>query len=214
MFHQLDAIITNLLKSRLAAYLATDKLTFSFSAPDPDFATAVTPPAVNLFLYDMRENWELRSNEWREERVNGRYQRTPPPARVDCSYLITAWTAESGERGTAAEHELLGDVMRALLRHRRIPADYLPEAWQQEPPLRANVLQQGNLNSLGEFWQAMGGKPKAALHYTVTISVPVVEEATELAPPPREHKVRIHQVSPPAQRAVQIAPAAQNEEEE
>ncbi|MDJ0747492.1 MAG: Pvc16 family protein [Xenococcaceae cyanobacterium MO_167.B27] len=27
------------------------------------------------------------------------------------------------------------------------------------------------LQSLGEFWQALGGKPKAALHYTVTIGV-------------------------------------------
>jgi hypothetical protein len=34
---------------------------------------------------------------------------------------------------------------------------------------------------LGEFWQAMGGKPKAALNYTVTISV-AVHEAAEVIP--------------------------------
>jgi hypothetical protein len=27
--------------------------------------------------------------------------------------------------------------------------------------------------NLGEFWQAIGSKPKATLHYTVTIAVPV-----------------------------------------
>jgi hypothetical protein len=41
----------------------------------------------------------------------------------------------------------------------------------QEPPLPAVSLQPGRLQSLGEFWQALGGKPKAALNYTVTIAV-------------------------------------------
>ena len=33
------------------------------------------------------------------------------------------------------------------------------------------TLQPGRLQSLGEFWQALGGKPKAALNYTVTFAV-------------------------------------------
>jgi hypothetical protein len=33
------------------------------------------------------------------------------------------------------------------------------------------TLQPGQLQSMGEFWQALGGKPKAALNYTVTIGV-------------------------------------------
>jgi hypothetical protein len=54
----------------------------------------------------------------------------------------------------------------------------------QEPPLPAITLQPGRLQSLGEFWQALGGKPKAALNYTVTIGVEVhkpveVEAVTE-----------------------------------
>jgi hypothetical protein len=36
------------------------------------------------------------------------------------------------------------------------------------------TLQPGQLQSLGEFWQALGGKPKAALTYTVTIGVSAV----------------------------------------
>jgi hypothetical protein len=43
----------------------------------------------------------------------------------------------------------------------------------QEPPLPTSTLQPGRLQSLGEFWQALGGKPKAALNYSVTASVEV-----------------------------------------
>jgi Pvc16 N-terminal domain len=45
----------------------------------------------------------------------------------------------------------------------------------QEPPLPSSTLQPGRLQSVAEFWQALGGKPKAALNYTVTIGV-VVDE--------------------------------------
>ena len=61
----------------------------------------------------------------------------------------------------------------------------------QELPLPTAVLQPGHLQSLGEFWQALGGKPKAALNYTVTVAVQptppvevplVVAADTELKP--------------------------------
>jgi hypothetical protein len=41
----------------------------------------------------------------------------------------------------------------------------------QEPSLPATTLQPGRLQSVAEFWQALGGKPKAALNYTVTIGI-------------------------------------------
>ena len=63
-----------------------------------------------------------------------------------------------------------------LLRHRTIPEDYLRgELAGQEPALPARIVAEAQLQSLGELWQAMGGKPKAALHYAVTISVSVFE---------------------------------------
>ncbi len=46
----------------------------------------------------------------------------------------------------------------------------------------ATTLQPGRLQSLGEFWQALGGKPKAALHYSVTIGVEVFKPV-EVGPP-------------------------------
>ena len=62
-----------------------------------------------------------------------------------------------------------------------IPAVLLQGALKnQEPPLPASTLQPGRLQSVSEFWQALGGKPKAALNYTVTIAVfPQRDEETE-----------------------------------
>ena len=65
--------------------------------------------------------------------------------------------------------------MTALLRYRRIPEAFMPVAWRDEAahlPLPTAALHAGQLQSMGEFWQAMGDRPpKAALHYTVTIAV-------------------------------------------
>ena len=67
--------------------------------------------------------------------------------------------------------------MLALLRHTTLPEVLLRGALRsQELPLPAATLQPGRLQSLGEFWQALGGKPKAALNYTVTIAVPPGDE--------------------------------------
>ncbi len=61
-----------------------------------------------------------------------------------------------------------------LLRHPTVPAAVLRGALvDQEPPLPVITLHPGRLQSLGEFWQALGGKPKAALNYTVTIGLDV-----------------------------------------
>jgi hypothetical protein len=138
-----------------------------FDAPGGTFGPNL--PAVDLFLYDLREDRERRSGEWlTERRASGMVARVPPPVRIACSYLITAWAGEARD-----EHRLLGQVLAVLLRFPTLPDALLPEGLQgQEPPLPTSVLQPGQLQSMGEFWQALGGKPKAALTYTVTIGIP------------------------------------------
>ena len=80
-----------------------------FEPPDAEFTPVV--PAVDLFLYDVRENRELRTNDWELDRPgNGSVTRHRAPRRVDCSYLITAWAGDP-----LSEHRLLGRVLRALL---------------------------------------------------------------------------------------------------
>ncbi|WP_326533853.1 DUF4255 domain-containing protein [Pseudorhodoferax sp.] len=173
MINDLDATLARLLRSNLPPEWA-DQVQISFAAPDSQFPPqSVALPAIDLFLYDVRENLELRSNDLStQRRSDGTALQRRPPVRVDFSYLVTAWPSESVAGPWEDEHRLLGEVMRALLQHRTIPQELLAGSLAlQETPLPVSSLQAGRLHSPGEFWQAMGGKPKVALHYTVTASV-------------------------------------------
>jgi hypothetical protein len=174
MIDDLDKTLEELLRRELSAGLV-NQVAISFAPPDNEFPPQdVKPPAVNLFLYDIRENLDLRDTQWiLERRPDGTAVRAKSPVRVDCSYLITAWSSQGSKSRWLEEHHLLGEVMKVLLRHPTLPAVLLQNRLAgQEPPLPASTLQPGRLQSPAEFWQALGGKPKAALHYTVTIGIP------------------------------------------
>ncbi len=177
MIDDLDKTLETLLKRELPALVS--QVTISFAAPDAQFPpSSVTLPAINLFLYDVHENRDLRTNEWVVEPAgNGAVARRRAPARVECAYLITAWAGTGVTNPAQEEHGMLGAVMRVLLRYPTIPADVLQGSLRgQQPALPTSALQQPtNLQSLGEFWQALGGKPRAVLNYTVTISVETAE---------------------------------------
>ena len=173
MINDLDKTLEKLFKQDLPSELVS-KVTISFARPDDQFPpTSVILPAIDIFLYDVRENLDMRSNEWTVERHgSGSATKKRPPVRVECSYLITAWPSESAPDPAMDEHHLLGEVIKVLLRHPTIPANVLQGSLKgQEPPLSVMSTQPGRLQSLGEFWQAMGGKLKAALNYSVTICI-------------------------------------------
>jgi len=178
MINDLDATLSALLKRELPSAL-TDQVQLSFATPDGEFPPqSVTLPAIDLFLYDIRENLDLRSNEvYLDYNGSGTAIKSRAPARIDFSYLITAWPSESVPEPAEDEHHLLGEVMRVLLCYKHIPEDILQgELLGQQPLLPVTSLQPGRLQSLGEFWQALGGQPKAALNYQVTVSIAVSEQ--------------------------------------
>jgi len=177
MFHDLDSTLAELLKRELPPSLV-QQVGISFATPDGQFPPAsVTLPAIDLFLYEINENRDLRSHEAETERMaDGRVVRTPAPARVDCHYLVTAWAKTGVQQPEQDEHRLLGEVMRVLLRHKEIPREALRGALKSQPfPIRARVSPPSHQQSRGDFWQALGGKPKAAFHYTLTIAMDVNE---------------------------------------
>jgi hypothetical protein len=191
MFQDLDATLAALLGSELGIA----NVAVSFAAPDDQFPpSSVGLPAISFFLYDVRENTDLRTNQWElERRQDGTTTRQRPPVRVDCSYLITAWPSDSAPHPVDDEHRLLGEVLKVLLRHRAIPTTYLQGGLVgQEPPLRAKILAENQLQSLGELWQAMGGKPKATLHYGITLSVDIFDPE-EVGPEVKEKIIRVNQ---------------------
>ncbi len=172
MINDLDKSVEELLRRELPPALV-EQVAISFAAPDTDFPpSGVALPAIDLFLYDIRENLELRNTGWIIDRsFDGASVRRRAPVRIDCSYLITAWSESSSTRALE-EHKLLSAVIKVLARYPILPEAYLQGTLRgQDPALPASSLQPGRLQSVAEFWQALGGKPKAAINYTVTIGL-------------------------------------------
>jgi hypothetical protein len=166
MLDDLDRTLRKLLIQEIESLESDEQVSFGL----PGEGAKPNALSVNLFLYDVRENRELRSNDWIDERSGGMVERRRAPQRIDCSYLITAWAGDP-----LSEHQLLGQVMEALIRHATLPDEILVGRMQGQA-VPTSLLQASNLQSLSEFWQALGNKPHALLNYTLTISV-------ELFPP-------------------------------
>ena len=78
MFQDLDATLEALVEGELSL----PGITISFASPGrPVPAVGVTLPAVAFFLYDVRENHELRTNQWENERQRADGVRHPDPRR-------------------------------------------------------------------------------------------------------------------------------------
>jgi Pvc16 N-terminal domain/Carboxypeptidase regulatory-like domain len=147
-----------------------------FDRPTEQFNPQQT--TVDVFLYDVRENIELRSNEPLIERNNGTATIRRPPLRVQCSYLVTAWPV-GGADLPLQEHRLLSQVLQVLSRHPTIPASYLKgKLAGQAPPLPMMTSQADGLKDPAEFWTAIGNKLRPSLSVTVTISMPTAAPVT------------------------------------
>ncbi|HEU4511089.1 MAG TPA: DUF4255 domain-containing protein, partial [Pyrinomonadaceae bacterium] len=154
MFQDLDSALTNLLNDPLAPADVVNA-DVSFETPDKNF----TPPAatINLFLYELKENRELRDPVPIRDIVGGVVVRRQPPLRTDCTYLVTAWANNlAGPARVAAEHSLLGQTLVWLNRFPHVPESYFAGGGLADPPFPPPTLiaQPKPDNNAGEFWSA------------------------------------------------------------
>jgi hypothetical protein len=137
---------------------------------------AIDQTTVNVFLFEVRENLELRSNESVTRRVGGQSLVEPPALRASCLYLVTAWPV--GGDLPKQEHQLLAQVLQLLAGAPTIPSAFLtPQLQLQEPPLPVMVVQPDGMRNPAEFWAAIGNRIKASLLVSVTMSLKVFDTA-------------------------------------
>ena len=152
----------------------------AFDRPSEQFSPSLT--TVNLFLFDIRENTELRAKEPVVERRNGEALIRRPPMRVDCSYLVTAWAAGStGPKLVLEEHELLGQAMQVLARYPTIPEKFLQGGLKDQGlplPLTVGGTNKGEMKDPADFWSALGNKLRPSLIVTVTLELQTAEPET------------------------------------
>jgi len=159
-----------------------------FDAPTKDWVARRNAPAIDLYLYDIREDLPRREVVREDVRdptsgvVSGRRW---PVRRFRLSYLLTAWTQRPED-----EHRLLTACLMAFARNEYIPVDLMTGALADARyPVYLFVGQPPPQDrSIADVWSALGGDLKPSLDITaiapldpsVTESVanPVLESPT------------------------------------
>jgi hypothetical protein len=202
MIGPFELMVRKLLRDNIAAL--GDDLQVRFEAPDQDWVdylgdlSAAGAPVlgVNCCLVEVKENAALRSNEWVESEANGLIFSDPPPMRVDCFYLVSAWDSvsisETLEPGRA-EHQLLYEVLACLAAAQPINASRIYPAssviWQALPEaikdvdLPTRVAPADGYNRLGEFWQSMGTEIRWRPTIELVVTLPVLLSHEITGPP-------------------------------
>lgn len=186
MIRDLDATIEQLLKSGAVAGSSLGAATIDFDLPDATWRSGLTTPTVNCYLYDVRENLDMRTYEAILTRsADGSHaSRVRAPVRIDCSYCITTWSTATTD-AVLDEHDLLSQVLLVLLDNQTIPAAMLQGALAGQIPPYPSVIasQDGISKQHPQFWTALDQKLKPSLNYVITLAW-LLDPAPTPAPTP------------------------------
>src|SRR5438270_10597726 len=100
-----------------------------FEAPTRERIDKLTRPTINMFLFDLQENTELRQSNFETTRNNGRAERRQAPRRFDLRYMVSVLTTEVED-----EHQLLWRVFLTLVRHPHFPPEVLFDELRDSAP--------------------------------------------------------------------------------
>jgi Pvc16 N-terminal domain/Carboxypeptidase regulatory-like domain len=156
----LDEGLRKLMRSDLKRH-GFDGVEISFDAPSREWSGKLTGPAVNLFLYDIREARDRATSS--PEPRDGAL--VAPPLRLALTYAVTAWT-----KAVEDEHRLLSQALAILFSNARLPQDLLDARRSTvRGPLEASVGRPRE--DKADFWSAVGGQYKASIDYVVHIAI-------------------------------------------
>ena len=150
------------------APLDTTEIDISFETPDREWSSRLSRPTVNCFLYELRENHDLRQTGFDVTRENGAYVRKKEPIRIDATYQVSVWA-----QGAEDEHQLLWHVLATLARHPVIPEDTWEGVVREQPlALQTRVAQpdEGPRN-MAELWQSIDNRVRPTITYTLTVAL-------------------------------------------
>lgn len=190
MIRDLDETLKQLLIRHTP--LDPSQVEVNFEIPDREWSTGLAKPTINLYLYDIRENRELRETDWAvEPNGSGGRVRRRSPVRIDLAYLITAWT-----RAVEDEHHLLWAVLETLIRNPELPHELLQgELKKQIRPVRlATARGDGVLKDPADFWAALDNQLKPSVNLVATVELD--RKISVMAPPVAEVSIRTEPIEP------------------
>jgi hypothetical protein len=196
MLADLDATIRKLLITDMA--IKNGEVEISFDQPTREWSARQGKPAINLFLYDVRENPTLRQHQW-QQASNGHgsdnlARRKRSPFRVDCLYMLTTWIKNHPED----EHRLLTSCMLSLFRYPILPTERLEGSLPNQPfDIQTRLASHDRLTNPAEIWSALDNELRPSVSYVVTLALDPWAEISEAMV--RTMTLRYGQVDEPPQ---------------
>lgn len=171
MFADLDESIRTLLVER--GNLNSGEIDIAFELPSRDWAASISKPTINLYMYDLRENMQLRNpTAWNVRRgPDNTAIKSRPDIRLDLSYNITAFANSVGD-----EHRLLARLLVTLLQNPGLPDDVLQGlVVGQEIP--TTVAQESQVfQTPADFWGSIDNDIRPSIDYRLTVNLDLTQE--------------------------------------
>lgn len=168
MFDEIDETLRRLLIEEVP--IRNNEIEIAFDQPRREWSARLNRPTLNIFLYDVRENAQLRQSYTQRQQQHPDRRQTAlqrPEARVDLHYMITAWASEPDD-----EHRLLARTLLAFLRHREIPDAFLPASLRRQPrPVALSVAQYDTTFNPPDLWGVMDNELRPCLNCMVTLTM-------------------------------------------
>lgn len=145
---------------------------------------------INLYLFDVKENTQLRQNEWdRSDGNSGVVTKQKPPVRMDLYYMITFYCKNFTEnyKNELMEHHLLSYVLAIVYDYAFIPENpYLQNnlsGISPVPKIPIEAVHPKFLEEQGGFqiWSALEQSPRPAVYIKVTVPIELKSEFTATA---------------------------------
>jgi hypothetical protein len=169
MIADLDETIKKILVTDLP--IKNGEIDVKFDQPKREWSAKLNKPTVNFFLYDVRENVDLRQAQF-ERMINGNPQENTAsfkkyPHRVDCYYMLTTWANEAED-----EHRLLSRCLMSLFRHPIIP-DHLLVGTLQNPRFdhTTYIARPDKLTNPAEVWSSLDNEMRPTISFVVTLTL-------------------------------------------
>lgn len=176
MINDLDASLKAMLVGEAPSGSSLSTASISFAVPDTTWQGQGTGMQLDVYLYRVIDNRELRSNQ-RFTTINTDGSTTTAlfPSRIECSYVISAWDKGAEVEGMEKEpdeHALLSDVIWVLWRNPTMPSKYLTGSLTTAYlaiPIVADESE--DMAAKPDFWSGLDTYVRPAITCRVTIEM-------------------------------------------
>lgn len=178
--------VSKTFKQILEDNMTTTPLSITISTPDEEISDSTN--RINLFLYQVLENAQLKNQDWQ---MNNPTTMKPPSLSLNLFYLLTPYPQNPNDYTNA--HLILGEAMQVLFDHPVLTSTYLNQA-AEETKLILNPV---SIDEMTKIWSAINKPYRLSVSYEVSVAQIDSGVAAKEIKLVKERKVKVKSYSGP-----------------